>query len=90
MPEGNGRNPRGCGDGASSAMTRRGNSRPGDEDLRGVEELKPIFLGWMQYLILDEACLRGRGGMAVSDERQRSPVERGGAANELCFSETIL
>ena len=71
-------------------MTRRGNSRPGDEGLRGLEELKPIFLGWMQYLKLDEACLRGGRGMAVSDERQRSLVERWGAADELFFSKRFF
>src|SRR3972149_6033487 len=35
-PEGSGRNPRGYGGGASSATARRGNSRPGDEDLMGA------------------------------------------------------
>jgi len=35
-PEGSGRNPRGYGDGASSATARRGNSRPGEEDLMGA------------------------------------------------------
>ena len=35
-PERSGRNPRGYGGGASSATARRGNSRPGEEDLMGA------------------------------------------------------
>ena len=35
-PERSGRNPRGYGDGASSATARRGSSRPGEEDLMGA------------------------------------------------------
>jgi hypothetical protein len=38
----------------------------------------------------DEARLRGEDGMAICDERQRSLVERGGAAHADSFPEAIL